>query len=136
MSDDRYNTSKLLMVMIARELAKHLSSSSNNPVIINAVAPGFCKSRISRNMSFAGRLSVSLSLALIGRTTEMGARTLVSAAAAGRESHGQYLDSCRVSAPSAFVRSEEGQKVQPRVYGELMEVLEGIEPGVTRIVAG
>jgi retinol dehydrogenase-12 len=136
MSDDRYNTSKLLVVLIARELANHLSSSSNNPIILNVVTPGFCKSQISRNLPFAGRLSVSLFLALIGRTTEVGSRCLVSAAAAGRETHGEYLDSFRVSEPSAFVLSEEGRKVQPRVYGELMEVLEGIEPGVTMSVAG
>lgn len=134
MSDDRYNTSKLLEVVITRELAKRLSSSSDNPIILNVVTPGFCKSQISRNMGFAGRLSVSLSLALIGRTTEAGSRTLVCAAAAGKDTHGQYLGSCRVSEPSAFVRSEEGQSVQPRIYGELMEVLEGVEPGVTASV--
>ncbi|OIW29654.1 short-chain dehydrogenase/reductase-like protein [Coniochaeta ligniaria NRRL 30616] len=136
MSDDRYNTSKLLVTMIARELATHLASSPSNPVVLNIVTPGFCKSQIFRNLPFPGKLGISAVLAVIGRTTEVGSRTLVSAAAAGRETHGKYLDSCVVTEPSAFVRSEEGMEVQSRVYAELMEVLEGIEPGVTRNILG
>ena len=136
MSDDRYNTSKLLVVLLARELAIRVSSLSNNRIIVSIVTPGFCKSQISRNLPLAGRLSVGLFLALIGRTTEAGSRCLVSAAAAGADTHGQYLDSCRVSEPSAFVLSEEGRNVQPRVYAELMDVLDGIEPGIAGNVSG
>ncbi|KAH8909066.1 short-chain dehydrogenase/reductase-like protein [Coniochaeta sp. PMI_546] len=134
MSDDRYNTSKLLLTLIARELATQLASSASNPIILNIVTPGFCKSQIFRNLPFPGKLGVGAFLAVIGRTTEVGSRTLVSAAAAGGETHGKYLDSCQVSEPSVFVRSEEGQRVQQRVYAELMDVLEGIEPGVSRNV--
>ncbi|KAJ9130211.1 Short-chain dehydrogenase/reductase-like protein [Coniochaeta hoffmannii] len=136
MSDDRYNTSKLLIVLLARELAIRLSSSSNNSIILNIVTPGFCKSQISRNLPLAGRLSVGMFLALIGRTTEVGSRCLVAAAAAGVDTHGQYLDSCRVSGPSVFVLSEDGREVQPRIYAELMGVLDGIEPGLSRNVSG
>ena len=69
---------------------------------------------------------------LIGRTTEMGSRTLVDAAGAAREkSHGKYLVDCKVREPSRWVRSEKGGEVQERVYVELMGILEGIEKGVT-----
>jgi len=136
MSDDRYNTSKLLIVLLARELAIRLSSSSNNSIILNIITPGFCKSQISRNLPLAGRLSVGMFLALIGRTTEVGSRCLVAAAAAGVDTHGQYLDSCRVSGPSVFVLSEDGREEQPRIYAELMGVLDGIEPGLSRNVSG
>ena len=34
--------------------------------------------------------------ALFARKTDVGARTLVAAAAAGAESHGAYMDDCRV----------------------------------------
>ncbi|KAB5575723.1 short-chain dehydrogenase/reductase-like protein [Coniochaeta sp. 2T2.1] len=136
MSDDRYNTTKLLVVLLARELAARLplSPQNNNP-IVSVVTPGFCKSRISRNLPLAGRLGVGAFLAVIGRTTEVGSRTLVAAAAAGgRDTHGRYMESCRVGEPSVFVRSEEGGEAQKRVWGELMEVLEGIESGVTGVV--
>lgn len=69
---------------------------------------------------------------LIGRTTEMGSRTLVAAASAGEESHGKYMTDCLVREPSKWVRSDEGKKSQERVYKELLEILEGIEPGVTK----
>lgn len=121
--------------MIGRELAARLATSSSNPIVLNIVTPGFCKSKISRNLPFPGKLGVAAFLALIGRTTEVGSRTLVSAASGGPETHGKYLDSCQVSEPSAFVRSQEGVEVQSRVYAELMGVLEEIECGVTRNVA-
>jgi hypothetical protein len=69
---------------------------------------------------------------LLARATEVGGRTLVAAASAGEESHGQYMSECVVTEPSAFVRSEEGQKTQERFYKELMQLLEKIQPGITR----
>lgn len=36
-----------------------------------------------------------------------------------------------LSSPSAFVRSEEGGRVQKRVYEELSAKLERIHPGIT-----
>lgn len=136
MSDDRYNTSKLLVTLIGRELAANLASSPANPIVLNIVTPGFCKSQITRNLPAPGKYGVALAQALIGRKTEVGSRTLVHAASAGPETHGKYLDSCRVSEPSPFVRSDEGMEVQKRVYAELMEVLEGIEGGITANVVG
>jgi NAD(P)-dependent dehydrogenase (short-subunit alcohol dehydrogenase family) len=136
MSDDRYNVSKLLVTLVARELAKQMDASANNQVVLNIVTPGFCKSQITRNVPAPGKYGVALMLFLIGRTTEMGSRTLVSAATAGKETHGKYLDSCRIGEPSPFVRSEEGAAVQVKVYAELMGILEGIEPCVTRNVVG
>lgn len=68
---------------------------------------------------------------LLARKTDVGARTLVAAASAGEESHGQYMSVCAVKAPSPFVRSEEGAKVQARVWNELKDILEKIQPGVT-----
>lgn len=62
----------------------------------------------------------------------MGSRTLVAAACAGEESHGEYMPDCQVGEVSAWVRSEKGMETQKRVYDELMGILEGIEPGVTK----
>jgi hypothetical protein len=69
---------------------------------------------------------------LIGRSTEMGSRTLVAAASAGEESHGKYMTDCRVREPSKWVRSEKGKEAQKKVYKELLMILEEIEPGITR----
>lgn len=69
---------------------------------------------------------------LIARTTEVGGRTLVHSAAAGDESHGQYMSECKVKEPSMFVRSRDGVKSQERVHSELMAILESIQPGITQ----
>ncbi len=78
-------------------------------------------------MSYA----LTIAKALIARTTEVGSRTLVYSAAAGPESHGQYMSECIVKNPSTFVRSKEGAATQKRVHEELMAILEKIQPGVT-----
>ncbi|KAI3398722.1 hypothetical protein diail_8761 [Diaporthe ilicicola] len=130
MNEDRYNTSKLLEVFIVRQLASQMAP--NDPVIVNALSPGFCNSTIFRNAPWLLQAILQVGLRLIGRTSEMGSRALMSAAAASKETHGRYMDNCKLRDPSRFVLSAEGAQVQERVYNELMEVLEGIEPGVTK----
>jgi trehalose-6-phosphatase len=70
---------------------------------------------------------------LMARSTEVGSRTLVAAAAAGPESHGAYMRDGKANnaALSSFVRSEDGAKAQKKVWEELSEILENIQPGVT-----
>ncbi|KAI1127054.1 NAD(P)-binding protein [Nemania abortiva] len=72
----QYPLSKLLGVFALRSIAEEYPSY---PVTINAVSPGLCHSDL---------------------TTEEGSRTLVSAGTAGPESHGQYLEDCKVGEPS------------------------------------
>jgi retinol dehydrogenase-12 len=78
-------------------------------------------------------LSKVMYFAMNARTTEQGSRTLVHAAtAAGPDSHGQYMSDCKIMEPSAFVRSAEGKKASERVWEELSEKLEKIEPGLLK----
>ncbi len=44
---------------------------------------------------------------------------------------GCYMVDCKVHEVGAWVRSIEGREVQRRFYGELIEVLEGIEKGIS-----
>lgn len=132
MKGDRYNTSKLLVVLVARELAKSMDERGNNHIVLNTLNPGFCRSALFRHLPFPVNWFINLGLFVAGRTNEMGSRTLVAAAAAGPESHGRYMDSCVVWKESLFVTSEEGVQAQKRVYTELMAILEGIEPGITK----
>lgn len=133
MNEDRYNTSKLLPIWVVRELAARMPRTE--PVIINALNPGFCRTDLFRHAPRLLGFIVKSAVQIIGRTTEMGSRTLMAAAAAGRDSHGGYMDSCVPREPSALVVSEEGKQLQSRVYDELFEILEGIQPGVTAVVA-
>ncbi|RDW95130.1 short-chain dehydrogenase protein [Coleophoma crateriformis] len=129
---DRYNLSKLLEILTVRELATAMDASGKPKVILNTLTPGFCHSELMRHAVFPLNLLGWIGKRLIGRSTEMGSRTLVAAAAAGNESHGKYMTDCVVREPSKFVRSVDGEKTQKKFYKELLGVLEDIEPGITR----
>ncbi len=131
--DERYGTTKLLDVLFVQELAERLDAAAPgaNPIVVNTANPGLCKSSLFRNLFFVIQLVASTLIVLIGRSSENGSRALMAAAAGGRESHGQYVDCGKVMDPSPLVLSEQGKAAQKRVWEELMEILEGIEPGVT-----
>ncbi len=89
----RYQVSKLLEVFFVRELAARTAANSKPEVIINYLNPGLCHSELARDAGW-GLYLMKLALA---RTTEYGSRTLVNAAEAGMESHGQYMSDCGVA---------------------------------------
>jgi NAD(P)-dependent dehydrogenase (short-subunit alcohol dehydrogenase family) len=127
----RYPESKLLEVFAVRELVTHMSSTEPL-VVVNMVNPGLCHSELARNAGW-GLWFLKLVLA---RTTEVGSRTLVHGASSGKESHGQYMDDGQVhdDRVSAFVKSEEGQKAQKKIWKELGEKLDKIQPGIMQSI--
>ncbi|CAK7226247.1 hypothetical protein SCUCBS95973_006136 [Sporothrix curviconia] len=149
MSHDRYNVSKLLEILAVRALAgvlddrnknknknKNKDKNKNNHaaasfVTVNTVNPGLCRTQLFRTLPFGIRHLVHGVLYTVGRTASMGARTLVSAAAAGPETHGQYLDTTAVWPVSTYVTSEAGAKAQQRVWAEMLGILEDVHPGIS-----
>lgn len=132
---DRYNTSKLLEILIIQELGALTTASSKlgkPPVIINTINPGYCVSELQRNANPVLYALIKLGGVFIARDTEVGSRTLFAGAVAGEESHGKYMSDCIVKDPSTFVRSEDGLVAQKKVFQQLLVVLEGIEPGLTK----
>ena len=93
----RYPVSKLLEVLLVRELASQLAKGKHAadkkgdpPVIVNTPTPGWCWSEIIKNKTFPIRVMMTL----IARTTEHGSRALCASALAGKESHGEYMSEC------------------------------------------
>ncbi|ROW10270.1 hypothetical protein VMCG_01925 [Cytospora schulzeri] len=132
---DRYQTSKLLQIFIVRQLARRMSQPDSNTkgsIVLNSLNPGFCRTSLFRHNKPPASVVLAVMGRVIGRSAEMGSRVTVYAAAAGPDTHGMWLDSCESREPSVFVRSEEGQETERRVYRELMGILEEIEPGVTQ----
>lgn len=125
--DERYPTSKLLEVLVVRELAPKLESTG---VVLNMLNPGLCHSELARDSGW-GLWFLKLFLA---RSTEVGSRTLIASAVAGEESHGKYMSDAKVNEGmlSDFVKSADGDKAQKKVWGELKVILEKIQPGVTK----
>lgn len=133
---ERYPVTKLLEVLGVRSLVEQMASGphANQKVTVNLVNPGFCKTSLSRDATGVMRMMFQVMLFLLGRTAEMGSRTIVAAAGAGEESHGGYMSSCVVVKPSEWVLSDEGKKTGDRVWEELLDILEGIQPGVSKNV--
>jgi retinol dehydrogenase-12 len=105
---------------------------SSEKVILNTVNPGFCHSSLARRATGFMLIQATIMKFFLARTTEVGGRTLVASVGAGYESHGQYMADCVVAQPSDFVLSDEGKKTEARVYKELMDILEGIQPGIAK----
>ncbi|KAI9777898.1 MAG: hypothetical protein M1816_004387 [Peltula sp. TS41687] len=128
--DDRYPISKLLEVFLVRELARRTDRSGKPDVVINCLNPGFCQSELSRGVSGIRGLIMTVEKAVLARTTEAGSRTLVHAAAGGKETHGSYMSNAKVARPAPLVLSPDGVEAQKRVWAEVMEKLEAIQPGI------
>lgn len=128
----RYPTSKLLEVLIIRELVARMPADSR--VVVNMHNPGLCHSQLGREAGWG----LWLLKQLFARSTEVGSRTLVAGAAGGAESHGAYMTDGKVAneALSPFVRSTEGEETQKRLWNELSDILEEVHPGVMKNVAG
>lgn len=118
---DRYPTTKLLNLLWTRSLASKVPSSE---IIINASAPGFCKTGLFRDNSGVAGFVLKLAMLLLGRSAEDGARCLVDAAITKtEESHGLYLSEMKAAPESELVRSKEGEELQEKMWNECMEAL-------------
>ncbi|CAO1606301.1 hypothetical protein XANCAGTX0491_009800 [Xanthoria calcicola] len=124
---DRYNTSKLLLTLFFREFVDRLPSTKND-VIVNLVNPGFCYgSELHR--AITGPLGAVFGgvKRAIGRSTEVGARTLVhGAVVAGQETHGCYLSDEKVAPWMDFVITPKGEQAAHEMWKELSEELRGV----------
>ncbi|TVY45350.1 Short chain dehydrogenase, partial [Lachnellula occidentalis] len=132
---ERYAASKLLGMYGAFEVAKCVPVIAGGPaVVVDIVAPGFCKSELlSREEAPWALLAVQ---SLTGRTVAEGAKTVVDAASRGVDAHGKYLDHQKFAKLGPLIASEEGQQTQVKVWREILEVLKKSAPEVSIIAAG
>lgn len=129
---DRYNVTKLVQLFIIRSFAREMSSGahSGQKVILNNVNPGLCHSELLRDVSLIQKVFITAMKAALARTTEVGSRNYLAGVSGGKDTHGEWISECIVKQPSDFVRSEEGAKVQERIWEELKVILERIQPGI------
>lgn len=147
---ERYWVSKLLDTYLTIELAELVPTIHGSPaVIVNVVAPGNCKSELLNREPGVPFFLVALQV-LTGRSLPEGSKTIVDAAVRGKDSHGKYLDHQKIttyvsticrgtqakltsSSEGALVTSEEGVRVRKKVWKEIMQVLEEVNPGIGRV---
>ncbi len=135
-ANKRYPESKLLQVLLVRAIAP-LMRKANSGVVLNMLNPGLCHSSLSRDGSFV----LEIVKYLIARSTEVGSRTLVASAEVGMESHGEYMSDSEIKEEDVptdgvgrWVVSEEGRLMQRRVFKEVRDILNEIQPGVTKAI--
>lgn len=133
---DRYYTSKLLLLMFFIEFCARIDRADNK-VVVNLVTPGFCYgSDLYRSVGgIAGKL-LGVVKRILGRSTPVGARTLVHAAvAAGEQSHGKYLMDQKVAPFADYVETENGQMMLKQLWREIAQEF-GNVVDLDSIVAG
>ena len=87
----------MIELLCTRELAAEVTESNKQgKVIVSLLNPGSVRTDIMRHASFALSLYVKAVRAILSRSAEEGGRTLIFAAYGGQETHGAYLDDCRV----------------------------------------
>ncbi|KAM0343302.1 hypothetical protein ACHAPU_008754 [Fusarium lateritium] len=129
---EHYAATKLIQIMFTTRLAEETDESGKGRVLVNAVHPGFCGTQLFRNTPFPFNLVFDGLLAILGRTAEMGSRALLAGAFAGDGLHGKIMFNGELHELPKSMHGDAGDELSRRVWGELVEILEGIEPGVTK----
>ncbi|RAO66515.1 uncharacterized protein BHQ10_002527 [Talaromyces amestolkiae] len=132
----RYQVSKLLEILLTRELVARLKANpkfDTNPVIINLVNPGLCLSSLTRD-DVKPSLFFRIANKLIARTTEQGGRCLVLAASAPEDSHGEFQSDGKNQDVEAWIYKDLGEKVQKKVWEQTVPILEARKPGLLSAV--
>ncbi|KAF7626495.1 hypothetical protein AFLA_013886 [Aspergillus flavus NRRL3357] len=127
----RYQVTKLIEVLFTRELIARLKSKTASApfVIINIVNPGFCFSNLDRSGSEPPQI-VQIMRRILDRTTEVGGRTLVLAAAAPASSHGEFQSDGANHDVESWIYSDIGRRAQEKVFDQTTKVLEARKPGL------
>ncbi|PYI31870.1 NAD(P)-binding protein [Aspergillus indologenus CBS 114.80] len=132
----RYQATKLIEVLFARELVARLGDKQDTivgdtpPVIINLVNPGLCASDRARGEPPS--ILARIARWIFERTTEVGGRTLVLAASAPKSSHGEYQSDGENQSVEDWIYTEAGRKVQRKVFAQTLGILEERRPGISQ----
>ncbi|KAJ7352047.1 hypothetical protein DFH08DRAFT_774914 [Mycena albidolilacea] len=124
---DRYATSKLFNLFLAREIAKLPQAQG---VVVNVVAPGLCASELGRDLGLPP-FALSI-LGLLAWTTAKGALNLLYGVLRPTPP-GAYIYTCEVQKPPSWTESKEGLGVQAKVWTEMVEVWREVSPEVANI---
>ncbi|KAI1461933.1 NAD(P)-binding protein [Annulohypoxylon moriforme] len=123
-SDKQYNASKVLAQMWAYKMLDYVSADD---VIVNLVCPGFVKGTQlgSGDVSIFIKPIMALFAASSARNVSDGASTYLDAALIkGKESHGSFCMSWKISPYNSFLYTPEGREAVEKLWQETMDELE------------
>ncbi|CAO1598736.1 hypothetical protein XANCAGTX0491_002496 [Xanthoria calcicola] len=143
----QYAISKLFLMYAANEIAATVDEDGESEkendekstpgekgeLVVNSVNPGATATNLTRNISgFILSIVAYVYLNLLARTAEQGSRSLVRACALGRESQGGFWQDDRLVGRNHLVESDEGKKLQKRVWREILTALKDQDESVGR----
>ncbi|OTA55493.1 putative short-chain dehydrogenase/reductase family protein [Hypoxylon sp. EC38] len=122
-SDKQYNLSKVLGHMFAYKLIDYVSADD---VIVNLVCPGFVKgTELSREVNILVKPIMATFAGIAARSLSDGASTYLDAALVkGKESHGSFIMSWKISPYNSFLYTPEGRDAAERLWRETMDELD------------
>ncbi|KAK7025039.1 hypothetical protein R3P38DRAFT_2952456 [Favolaschia claudopus] len=129
---DRYFTSKLLNLYLAREICKLPSAQG---VVVNVVSPGLCTTELGRDL-----VVPSLGLKLINSisfTAAQGALTLLYGLLRPTPA-GAFVYACKLTShrrPPSWTKTKKGLDLQAKVWAEMVDVWRTLTPEVAELVS-
>ncbi|EFQ29891.1 short chain dehydrogenase [Colletotrichum graminicola] len=129
---DRYNTTKLMQVILGRQMAIAADASDKGRVQVTTLNPGLCSTELFRHLPFPLTIILNVILKLVARSPEVGSRCLMASAFAGEEAHGRYMSDCAVVEFPKIMQGEEGEQMQKRLWEETVEILDDVDSGVSK----
>ncbi|KAL4937880.1 hypothetical protein BDV06DRAFT_215561 [Aspergillus oleicola] len=128
--DSRYPLTKLVEEFAVRQFAA-LCPVERTGVVITMVAPGLCSTGLGRDARTFTKIMHEGIKAFMARTAEVGSRTILHGLLVGDEGHGKLLSGCKVKEHwvPKWVSNRDGQRVQRKIWDELVDRLEAAQPG-------
>ncbi|KAI0148092.1 NAD(P)-binding protein [Hypoxylon sp. NC0597] len=122
-SDKQYNLSKVLAQMFAYKLIDYVAADD---VIVNLVCPGFVKgTELSREVNILVKPIMAAFAGIAARSLSDGASTYLDAALVkGKESHGSFIMSWKISPYNYFLYTPEGRDGADKLWCETMGELD------------
>ncbi|KAI1097271.1 NAD(P)-binding protein [Jackrogersella minutella] len=122
LTDKQYNTSKVLAQMFAYKLVEYVSADD---VVVNLVCPGFVRgTKLGRDANILLLPIAAVFSGIAARNVHDGASTYLDAALVqGKESHGSFIMSWKISLYNSFLYTPEGREAADKLFQETMDEL-------------
>lgn len=134
--DNRYSLSKLLLLYTIIKLASIIDpiakdkSRDSYPIVINSLDPCFCRTGLAGELTGGIKALYKVFEFIFARPAEEGSRLVVTAASAGRPTHGGYMRAGALQEYAPFITSEDGVKKSNHIWEQLGRRLEELQPGI------
>jgi retinol dehydrogenase-12 len=102
----------------------------SNTIVINSLDPCFCKTGLAGELTGGFKALFKFFEFIFARPAEEGSRLVVTAAVAGRQTHGGYVRTGALQAYAPFITNEDGVDKSNHVWEQLGRKLEQLQPGI------